>query len=105
MNTANVSAKTIASIVKLAATNPLSREYGEAIAQAWMEASAEPAAEAFKPGQVVLLINMPNSKRVVIVGVRSNGIWIRRTATDGERARRGVEQVKERVSIKMLTAA
>jgi len=59
---------------------------------------AEKLAETIiKPGQVVRLVNMPNAKRVVIVGVRSNGIWIRRTATDGEFYRRGVDQVKERV--------
>ena len=101
MNMNNVSAKTIARIAELSVTKPLSREYGEALAQAWAEAT-EPAAEAFKPGQVVRLVNMPAAKRVVIVGVRSNGIWIRRTATDGERARRGVEQVKERVSARSL---
>lgn len=66
---------------------------------------AEEAAKTLKPGQVVRLTTMPAAKRVVVLSVAANGIWIRRTATDGEFARRGVEQVKERVSIKTIIAA
>ena len=71
----------------------------------WLARRAEVAAKTLKPGQVVRLVNMPDVKRVVVLSVAANGIWIRRTATDGEFARRGVEQVKERVSIKTIIAA
>ena len=94
MNANNIKAATLS---RIAAAAPMSVEHGEAVARAWMEANTEATPESLKPGQVVRLVNMPNAKRVVIVGVRSNGIWIRRTATDGEFYRRGVDQVKERV--------
>lgn len=94
MNSNNIKAATLAHI---AAAAPMSREHGEAVARAWMEANTEATHKSLKPGQVVRLAHMPSCARVVIVGVRSNGIWIRRTATDGEFYRRGVDQVKERV--------
>lgn len=102
MNANNIKAATLANI---AAAAPMSREHGEAVARAWMEANTEATPESLKPGQVVRLVNMPNAKRVVIVGVRSNGIWIRRTATDGEFYQRGVDQVKERVRFSDIIAA
>ena len=101
-NTNNITAATLANI---AAAAPMSFEYGKAVARAWIEANTAATPDSLKPGQVVRLVNMPNAKRVVIVGVRSNGIWIRRTATDGEFARRGVEQVKERVRFADIIAA
>ena len=94
MNTANIKAATLA---RIAAAAPMSIEHGKAVAQAMIEATAAATPESLKPGQVVRLAHMPNAKRVVVVGVRSNGIWIRRTATDGEWYRRGIDQVKERV--------
>ena len=93
----NASKITAATLARIAAAAPMSLEHGQAIAQAMIEAATEATPATLKPGQVVRLVNMPNAKRVVIVGVRSNGIWIRRTATDGEFYRRGVDQVKERV--------
>ena len=101
-NTNKITASTMA---RIAAAAPMSFEHGKAVAQAWIEASTKVTPESLKPGQVVSLVNMPNAKRVVVVGVRSNGIWIRRTATDGEFARRGVEQVKERVCFADIIAA
>lgn len=94
MNANNIKAATLA---RIAAAAPMSVEHGKAVSQAMIEATAAATPESLKPGQVVQLVSMPNAKRVVIVGVRSNGIWIRRTATDGEFYRRGVDQVKERV--------
>lgn len=103
-NTNNITAATLANI---AAATQMSFEHGKAVAQAWIEANTEAAAKpaTLNPGQVVRLAHMPNAKRVVIVGVRSNGVWIRRTATDGEWYRRGVEQVKERVRFADIIAA
>lgn len=101
-NTNKITAATLANI---AAATQMSFEHGKAVAQAWIESNTEATPESLKPGQVVRLAHMPNCKRVVIVGVRSNGIWIRRTATDGEFARRGVEQVKERVRFADIIAA
>lgn len=100
MNTNSIKAATLA---RIAAADAMSYEAGAAVAQAFIEATTETA--SLKPGQVVRLVNMPNAKRVVIVGVRSNGIWIRRTATDGEFYRRGVDQVKERVRFADIIAA
>lgn len=100
MNTNNIKAATLA---RIAAATPMSVEHGKAVAQAMIEATTEVA--SFKPGQVVRLVNMPNAKRVVVLSVEKNGVWIRRTATDGEWYMRGLEQVKKRVSIKQLIAA
>jgi len=100
MNTNNIKAATLA---RIAAADAMSYEAGAAVAQAFIEATTEVA--SFKPGQVVRLATMPNARRVVVLSVAANGIWIRRTATEGEFARRGVEQVKERVSIKQLIAS
>ena len=102
MNANNITAATL---VRIAAAAPMSVEHGKAVAQAMIEATAAATPAALKAGQVVRLINMPNAKRVVVLSVAANGVWIRRTATDGEFARRGVEQVKERVSIKSINAA
>lgn len=101
-NTNNITAATLANI---AAATQMSFEHGKAVAQAWIEANTAATPATLKPGQVVRLVNMPNAKRVVVVGVRSNGIWIRRTATDGEFYRRGVDQVKERVRFADIIAA
>lgn len=56
----------------------------------------------FRLGQQVL-INSKTPARVV--DIARNGVWILRSATDGEWYRKGVEQVRERVSAKCLTAA
>ena len=101
----NINNITAATLVRIAAAAPMSAEHGKAVAQAMIEATAEAAPAALKAGQVVRLINMPNAKRVVVLSVAKNGIWIRRTATDGEWYRRGAEQVKERVRFADIIAA
>lgn len=84
-------------------------ESSDPVLSCWVAYRAELAeklaATIIKPGQVVRLVHMPNCARVVIVGVRSNGVWVRRTATDGEFYRRGVDQVKERVRFADIIAA
>ena len=55
----------------------------------------------FRLGQQVL-INGKTPARVV--DIASNGVWILRSATDGEWIRKGVDQIRERVSAKTLTA-
>lgn len=103
-NTNKITAATLANI---AAATQMSFEHGKAVAQAWIEANTEVASNpvVLKACQLVRLVNMPNAKMVMVLSVAKNGVWIRRTATDGEFARRGVEQVKERVSIKNIIAA
>jgi len=102
MNMNNVSAKTIARIVHLAAAKPLSREYGEALAQAMIEASSTSAAPAIRPGKVVTI---GGKIRARVLSVARNGVWVLRAATDGEWIRTGQDQIRERVSIKTLSAA
>ena len=101
MQVNNISAKTIARIVELAATKPLSREYGEALAQALQEAS-ETKPATLKLGQRVL-VNGKTAARVV--DIARNGIWILRSATEGEWIRTGRDQIRERVSVNTLMAA
>lgn len=96
MNIHNISAKTLARVVELAAAKPLSREYGEALAQALREAS-RPA--TFQPGQQVSLGGQAKAR---VLSIARNGVWILRAATDGEWIRAGQDQIRERVSIKAL---
>ena len=125
-NIGNVSANAIAAVE---AATPGTREHGAAIAVALMEGYglAQPAAavaqnidaliaeavaqyakpqhySAFKLGQIVLL----NGKiRARVMDIARNGVWIIRSATDGEwlRGNHIGGQVKERVSLKSLVAA
>lgn len=94
MNPRKISSDTLA---KINTVTPMSVEHGKAVAQAWIEATIEATPETLKPGQVVKLAHMQNCTRVVILSVAKNGVWIRRTATDGEWYRKGIDQVKERV--------
>jgi hypothetical protein len=105
MNTANITAATLVKLHTLAISKPLSREYGEALAQAMLEASAPAKAStaAIRPGQVVMI----NGKtRARVLEIARNGVWIIRSATDGEwlRGNHIGGQVKERISIKAVAA-
>ena len=60
------------------------------------------ATQAVKIGQRVM-INDNIAARVV--DIARNGVWILRSATEGEWLRTGLDQIRERVSAKTLTAA
>lgn len=98
MNTANITAATLASI---AAATPMSREHGEAIAQAIKEASEPVQVQAIRPGKFVTI---GGKIRARVLSVARNGVWVLRAATDGEYLRTGMDQIRERVSIKLLAA-
>lgn len=109
-----VSAKAFAAIN---AAKPMSREYGEAVAQAWIEATtpvAEKQCDAdivneylashkvevkFWLGQAVSYLGT----KARILKVARNGIWITRWPTEGEVMMRNLEIVKERVPARYLT--
>lgn len=97
MNTANITAATIA---RIAAADAMSYEAGAAVAAAYMEASAAVKPAGFKLGQVVMI----GKTSARIVDIAKNGVWILRSATEGEWIRTGQEQIRERVSIKSLAA-
>jgi hypothetical protein len=100
MNTANITA---AAIARIAAADAMSYEAGAAVAAAYMEASAPVKAStaAIRPGKVVMV----NGKtRARVLEIARNGVWVLRSATEGEWIRTGQEQIRERVSIKSLAA-
>lgn len=111
MNIANITAKTLA---RINSAKPMSREYGEAIAQAWVEATTPVVAKVAKAAAIDVsagqLMRLNGGEFVRVIRVSSNGVWIRRTATRAEREARGLDylrgedMIKRRVSKSALTA-
>ena len=64
-------------------------------------ASEESRYSAFRLGQVVQLAGKYKAR---VVDVASNGVWIIRSATEGEFVRTGKDQIRERVSIAALAS-
>ena len=64
-------------------------------------ASEESRYSAFHLGQVVQLAGKYKAR---VVDVVRNGVWIIRSATEGEFVRTGKDQIRERVSIEALAA-
>lgn len=96
-----ISADTLIRLHQLAAEKPLSREYGEALAQALRESTEAEQPGQLKPGQQVTIGGQVKAR---ILSVARNGVWILRAATDGEWARTGLDQIRERVSARSLAA-
>ena len=76
--------------------------------ECWRHHRAEVAAapeesrySVFRLGQVVQLAGKYKAR---VVDIARNGIWILRSATEGEFVRTGKDQIRERVSIKALAA-
>lgn len=90
-NVNNVPAQTIA---KIAAMTAGSFEHGKAIADAIMQKPA------LKVGAKVTV----RGKVCRVVAIAANGVWVTRTATEAEYLRKGVDQVRERVSAKDICA-
>ena len=69
--------------------------------RAEVDAKLETSKPAFKINQIVKF----GKTTARVVEIARNGIWILRSATQGEWVRTGLEQIRERVSAKALTAA
>ena len=70
--------------------------------RAEVAAKMETSKPAFKINQIVMVSGKTQAR---IVDIARNGIRILRSASDGEWVRTGLEQIRERVSAKTLTAA
>jgi hypothetical protein len=86
-------------IIRLHSLEQGSFDHGKAVADAYLEASQEQPSKGLKAGQVVKI----NGKPARVISIAANGVWIIRPATDGEWARQGKDQIKERVSIKSIS--
>lgn len=88
---------------KLAAEEKAEADKKEAlVAEALAQYSNPTRYGTFKLGQVVMLMGKYLAR---IVDIARNGVWIVRSATEGEWTRTGLDQVRERVSIKQLALA
>ena len=89
-----------AAFLIIAGCGPAARPTPEVMPE--VAAELETSKPAFKINQIVMVSGKTQAR---IVDIARNGIWILRSATDGEWVRTGLEQIRERVSAKTLTAA